>query len=84
MEGANNPTVCIRTIFISYTNLMIFFFFLGLYPQHMEVPRLGVHSVLQLPVYITAIATQDEPHLGPMLHSLWQHCILNPLSETRD
>jgi len=26
--------------------MMIFFFFLGLYTQHMEVPRLGVKSEL--------------------------------------
>ena len=27
----------------------IFFCFLGLHPQHIEVPRLGVESELQLP-----------------------------------
>ena len=31
-----------------------FFFFLGSYLQHTEVPRLGVHSELQLPAYATA------------------------------
>lgn len=31
------------------------FFFLGPYPQHMAVPRLGVESELQLPAYTTAI-----------------------------
>ena len=35
------------------------FVFLGLHPQHMEVPSLGVESKLQLPAYTTAIATQD-------------------------
>ena len=30
--------------------------------RHMEMPRLGVESELQLPVYATATATQDpEP-----------------------
>ena len=31
-----------------------FFFFLGLHQQHMEVPRLGVESELQLSAYATA------------------------------
>ena len=30
-----------------------FFFFLGLHPQAMKVPRLGVKSELQLPAYTT-------------------------------
>ena len=34
-------------------------FFSGLQPWHMEVPRLGVESELQLPAYTTATATQD-------------------------
>ena len=42
-----------------------FIFFLGPHSEHMEVPRLGVASELQLPVYTTAIAT-PEPHLCPM------------------
>ena len=33
--------------------------FLGLNLQHMEVPRLGVKSELQLLAYTTAIATPD-------------------------
>ena len=32
-----------------------FFFFLWLHPRHMEVPRLGVASELQLPTIATAI-----------------------------
>jgi len=32
-----------------------FFFFLGLYLQHMEVPRLGVELELQLLAYVTAM-----------------------------
>ena len=30
-------------------NFLFFFFFLGSHPQHMEVPRLGVKSELQVP-----------------------------------
>ena len=32
----------------------VIFFFLGLHPHHMEVPRLGVKLELQLPAYATA------------------------------
>ena len=32
----------------------LFLVFLGPHPQHMEVPRLGVKSELQLPAYTTA------------------------------
>ena len=35
----------------------ICFFFLWPHLQHMEVPRLGVDSKLQLPAYTTATAT---------------------------
>ena len=45
-----------------------FFFFYRLHPQHMEVPRPGVESELQL---------QSMPQL-------WQHQILNPLYQAGD
>ena len=61
-----------------------FFFFLGPYPQHMEVPRLGVESEMQLPAYTTAIATQDPSCICDLHHSSRQHWILNPLSKARD
>ena len=44
-------------MFLSF--LSLFFVFLGLNPWHMEVPRLGVKSKLQLPAYATATGTQD-------------------------
>ena len=37
----------------------IFFFFLGLRPQHMKVPRLGVESELYPLAYTTATAMPD-------------------------
>ena len=40
-------------------SLIILFWFLGLHLWHMEVPRLGVKSELQLPAYTTATATPD-------------------------
>ena len=49
----------------------------------MEVSRLGVESVLQLPAYPTATATQDLSLLWDLPHSTWQRWILNPLNEAR-
>ena len=47
----------------SFFLLLFFFFlsfiFLGLHLRHMEVPRLGVQSELQLPAYTTVTATPD-------------------------
>ena len=40
-------------------NLFFFFCFLGLYLLHMEIPRLGGPSDLQLPAYVTATAMQN-------------------------
>ena len=36
------------------------------------------------PAYTTAIATQDPIQVFDLHHSLWQHRILNPLSEARN
>ena len=66
------------------TSFFFFFAILGLYPWHMEVPRLGVESELQLPAYTTATATWDLSHVWDLHHSSWQHWILNPLHEARD
>ena len=58
--------------------------FLGLHPQHMEVPRLGVESELQLPAYATATATPDPSYVCNLHRSSGQCRILNPLSEDRE
>ena len=60
------------------------FFFLGLHPWHMEVPRIGVESELQLPDYTPAIATQDPNHICDLYYTSLQCQILNPLIEARD
>ena len=52
------PCSSIVHIYI-YIYIFFFFSFLGLHPQHMEVPTLGVESELQLPAYVTATATRD-------------------------
>ena len=62
----------------------IYFGFLGLHLQHMEVPRLGVKFELQLPAYITATATPDLSHVCDLHHSSWQRQIPNPLNKARD
>ena len=65
----------------------IFFFvfaFLGPHLRHMEVPRLGVESELQLSAYTTATALQDPSPICDLHRSFWQHRILNPLSGARD
>ena len=64
--------------------LALFFFFLGPNLWHMEVPRLGVQSELQLPAYTTATATQDPSRVCDLYHSSWQCRILNPLSKVKD
>ena len=59
-------------------------FLLGLKPQHMEIPRLGVESELQLLACATATAMEDLSHVCDLRHSSRQCWILNPLSEARD
>ena len=61
-----------------------FFFFLGLNLQHMEVPRLGVKSELQLLAYAATTATPELSCICEVQCSLWQGQILNPLSEARN
>ena len=73
--GLPGPCVVTKQVFLP---------FLGLLPQHMEIPRLGVESEMQLPPYTTATATQDPNHICDLPCSLWPCRILNPLSEARD
>ena len=55
----------------------------GPYPQHMEVPRLGVKLELSLPAYTAATATQDPNLVCDLHHSSRQCRILNPLSKAK-
>ena len=50
-------TIIITTITII---TLLLFCSLGLHPEHMEVPRLGVESELQLLTYATAIQCQIQ------------------------
>ena len=58
--------------------------FLGPYPWHLEVPRLGVKLELQLPSYTTSIAMRNLNHICDLCCSLWQCWILNSLREATD
>ena len=55
-----------------FHSLVIFFFFkfLGPHPWHMEVPRLGVKTELQLPAFARATAMQDPSRICDLHHSL--------------
>ena len=65
--------------------LFIYLFaLLGPHPKHMEVPRLGVKSELQLPAYITATAMRDSSHVCNLHPSSQPRWIPNPLIEARD
>ena len=52
--------------------IQIFIFFLELHLWHVEVPRLGIKSELQLPAYVTAIAMPDLSCICDLQHSLCQ------------
>ena len=51
---------------------VLFFVFLGPHPQHMDVPRLGVESELQLLAYTTATATPDPSCVCDLHHTTSQ------------
>ena len=55
------------------------FCFLGPPLWHMDIPRLGVRSELQLPACPTATETQDPSQVCALCHSSRQHWIPNPL-----
>ena len=66
------------------TLIFLFLIFFSLEPllRHMEVPRLGVNSEVQL--LARAIATPDPSLICEFYCSLWQCQILNLLSKARD
>ena len=70
----------LRQIYLFY----FIFAFLGPYLQHMDIPRLGAESELQLPAYATATALPDPSHLCNPHCSLPQCWILNPLSQAKN
>ena len=86
-----NPTwschvILLMCSWIQFSNISLrifffaFFFFFGIHPQCMEVPRLGVESGLQPPAYATATAMPDPSCISKLHHSSWQCRIFNSLS----
>ena len=69
--GASFPweSVALGSGAISAYSFSFSFCILGLYPQHVEVPRLGVESELQPPAYTTVTVTQDPSHVRNLHHS---------------
>ena len=70
-------------IFPPSVSFLFFSCFLGMHLWHVEVPRLGAESELQLPAYTTATATRNLSLIF-YAHSSWQHRITDPLSKARD
>ena len=68
----------------SVSAFFFFLVFLGPYLWHMEVPRLGIKSKLQLPDYTTATATRDPNRICDLYHSSRQCWIPDLLSGARD
>ena len=66
----------ILTHFLGFGVVVFFFVFLGPHPQHMEVPRLGVESEMQLPAYTTATEMLDLSRICDLHH--WLMVMLNP------
>ena len=71
-------------MFFSGFHNFIFFLLFRLHLQHMEVPRLGVQSDLQLMTSATATATRDLSYICDVHHSSRQCRIPDPLYEARD
>ena len=66
--------------FFSVLFLFLFVFcFIGTHLRHMEVPRLGVQSELQLLAYTRATETSDLSRVCDLRHISRPHRILNPL-----
>ena len=74
----------LKFCFYLISHHFFFFCFLGLHPRHIEVPRVGVQSELQLSASATITAMPDPSHVCDLHHSSPQCQILNPLSEARD
>ena len=83
------PSLCLlwekrsSVLFLSDV-LFCFVCFLGLHPQHIAVPWLGVESELQLPTYTTATATWDLSCICSLYHGSRQCGVPDLLSKTRD
>ena len=84
----NDAFISFHFIFFYYfifLNFILFIFcLLGMNPRHVEVPRLGTESELQLLAKATATAMPYPSRVCRLHHSSQQSQILNPLDEARD
>ena len=80
LEKKNEFLLVVAILFVCF----VLFVFLGLHPQHMEVPRWGVESELQLPAYTTTPEMHRILATFASYHSSWQRWIPNPLSKARN
>ena len=71
-------------VFLFIYSFIHLFSSLGSHLWHMEIPRVGTESELQLPAYTTATAMLDPRLIWDPHHSSRQGWVLNPLSEARD
>ena len=69
----NNIKIVVNLFTFLFRLFFVFLPFLEPLPQHVEVPRLGVESELQLPAYTMATATEDLSHICD-LHCNSQQC----------
>ena len=69
---------------MTFSIIFFLFVFSWLHLQHMEVPRLGVQSELQLLTYATATEMQDLGLICDLHHSSGQRQIPNQLSKARN
>ena len=58
--------------FVLFCFVFVFVLLFGLYWWHMEVPKLGVKSELQLLACATATGTPDLSYIYDLHHSSWQ------------
>ena len=78
--GVRDQVFCLGLVWV----FLPFFFFLRVHLQHMEIPRLGVKSELQLPAHTAAIGTWVPSLICNLPHSSRQCQMLNPLCGARD
>ena len=71
-------------VFLKSSKMIVIFFFfffslcfVGQHSQHMEIPRLGVESELQLPAYTIATATSEPSDICD-LPTPWLMAMLDP------
>ena len=86
LRALDHPAVRVGRNSWGFLDVFKTFFFVvpGPHPWHMEVPRLGMESELQMLAYTTATTMPDPNRVCSLHHSSQQCQILNLLSEARE